>query len=78
MANVFLEANCKGSSWLKLVRCFDFMLYRSFDEFTDKFRVISLVSDFAFASFPILLLWKVQIKLRRKIALCFLMGFGVM
>lgn len=39
--------------------------------------IISLVSDFAFASFPILLLWKVQIKLRRKIALCFLMGFGV-
>lgn len=42
------------------------------------FIVISVVSDFAFASFPILLLWNVQIKLKKKIGLCFLMGFGIM
>lgn len=45
--------------------------------FTDQFRVISVVSDFAFASFLVLLLWNVKIKLMRKIGLCFLMGFGV-
>lgn len=40
--------------------------------------VISAVSDFAFAAFPILLLWKLQMKLRTKFALCLLMGLGVM
>ena len=42
------------------------------------FTVISAVSDFAFSSYPILILWKVQLRLRTKIALCCLMGTGVL
>ena len=41
------------------------------------FPVISAVSDFAFAAFPILILWRVQMALKSKIALCMLMGLGV-
>lgn len=40
-------------------------------------QVISAVSDFAFAAFPILLLWRVQMPLKSKIGLCALMGLGV-
>ena len=40
-------------------------------------QVISAVSDFTFAAFPILLLWKVQMPLKAKISLCALMGLGV-
>ena len=40
--------------------------------------VISAVSDFVFSSYPILILWKVQMKLKTKIALCCLMGVGVL
>lgn len=39
--------------------------------------VFSIVSDFICAAFPIVLLWDVQISKRTKIALCFLMGLGV-
>ena len=39
--------------------------------------VISIVSDFFLAAFPILILRKVQISLRSKIGLCLLMGLGV-
>ena len=38
--------------------------------------VISVVSDFAFAAFPILFLWRVQIDLKTKIGLWILMGLG--
>lgn len=38
--------------------------------------VISVVSDFAFATFPILFLWRVQIDLRTKIGLWVLMCLG--
>ena len=38
--------------------------------------VISVVSDFAFAAFPILFLWRVQIDLRTKIGLWILMCLG--
>ena len=41
------------------------------------FLVISIVSDFFLAAFPILILRKVQISLRSKIGLCLLMGLGV-
>ena len=44
----------------------------------DSTAVISAVSDFAFASYPILILWKVQMKVQTKIALCCLMGVGVL
>lgn len=40
--------------------------------------VISAISDFAFAAYPILILWKVQMKLTTKIGLCCLMGLGVL
>ncbi|KAK4691992.1 hypothetical protein P7C71_g5127, partial [Lecanoromycetidae sp. Uapishka_2] len=40
--------------------------------------VISAVSDFAFAAFPILVLWRVQMALKSKVALCLLMGLGAM
>lgn len=40
--------------------------------------LISIISDFALALFPILLLWKVQIALRIKAGLCVLMGLGLM
>lgn len=40
--------------------------------------VISAVSDFVFAAFPILILWRVQMALKNKIALCLLMGLGVL
>ena len=39
--------------------------------------IISVVSDFAFAVFPILFLWRVQIDLKTKIGLWILMGLGV-
>ena len=38
--------------------------------------IISVVSDFAFAAFPILFLWRVQIDLKTKIGLWILMGLG--
>ena len=38
--------------------------------------VISVVSDFSFAAFPILFLWRVQIDLKTKIGLWILMGLG--
>ena len=40
--------------------------------------IISAVSDFAFAAMPILVLWRVQMKMRDKMALCLLMGLGTM
>lgn len=40
--------------------------------------VISAVSDFAFAAFPILILWRVQMAVKDKVALCLLMGLGVL
>ncbi|KAL8948540.1 MAG: hypothetical protein Q9183_007680 [Haloplaca sp. 2 TL-2023] len=41
-------------------------------------KVFSAVSDFVFAAFPILILRKLQMKLRTKIGLAALMGLGVM
>ena len=38
--------------------------------------VISVVSDFSFAAFPIMFLWRVQIDLKTKIGLWILMGLG--
>ena len=38
--------------------------------------VISIVSDFVFALFPVLLLWRIQIDLNMKVGLCLLMGLG--
>ena len=40
--------------------------------------LISIISDFLLALFPIVLLWKVQIALRVKAGLCALMGLGLM
>ncbi|KAL8993861.1 MAG: hypothetical protein Q9169_006032 [Polycauliona sp. 2 TL-2023] len=40
--------------------------------------IISIISDFALALFPIVILWKVQIELRIKAGLCFLMSLGLM
>ncbi|KAL8862515.1 MAG: hypothetical protein Q9178_001013 [Gyalolechia marmorata] len=39
--------------------------------------ISSIVSDFIFAGFPIILLWDVQLSKRTKIGLCLLMGLGV-
>lgn len=39
---------------------------------------VSVVTDFIGAGFPVVLLWKVDIPLRRKVALCLLMGLGIM
>ncbi|KAI9658765.1 MAG: hypothetical protein M1821_002325 [Bathelium mastoideum] len=39
--------------------------------------IISIISDFMLALFPIVLLWKVQISLRIKAGLCFLMALGL-
>ena len=51
----------------------------SFDERTNTVGVVfSILSDFICAGFPILLLWDVQISKRTKVALCMLMGLGVM
>ncbi|KAL8919524.1 MAG: hypothetical protein Q9208_006716 [Pyrenodesmia sp. 3 TL-2023] len=40
--------------------------------------IISIISDFALALFPIVILWKVQIEMRIKAGLCFLMSLGLM
>ncbi|KAL9001977.1 MAG: hypothetical protein Q9188_005073 [Gyalolechia gomerana] len=40
--------------------------------------IISIISDFVLALFPIVLLWKVQIELRIKAGLCILMSLGLM
>ncbi|KAL8668836.1 MAG: hypothetical protein Q9168_006550 [Polycauliona sp. 1 TL-2023] len=39
--------------------------------------IISIISDFALALFPIVLLWKVQIPIRVKVGLCTLMSLGL-
>ena len=46
--------------------------------FTDELIVISAISDFTFASYPVVILWQVQMKLKTKIALCALMGVSVL
>ncbi|KAL8659611.1 MAG: hypothetical protein Q9202_007051 [Teloschistes flavicans] len=38
--------------------------------------IISVVSDFMFATYPILILWNLQMRLSRKVLLCCLMGAG--
>ena len=38
--------------------------------------IISVVSDFSFAAFPILILWRIQIDFRTKVGLWLLMGLG--
>lgn len=48
------------------------------EKLTNYHKVISIVSDFTFAIFPILLLWDIQMKMKKKIGLCLLMGFGLM
>ena len=40
--------------------------------------IISLVSDFTFAFYPVLIFWHLQLRFKEKIGLCFLMGLGVM
>ena len=40
--------------------------------------LVSIISDFALALFPIVLLWKVQINWRIKAGLCALMALGLM
>ncbi len=40
--------------------------------------LISIISDFVLALFPIVLLWKVQIALRTKAGICILMGLGLL
>ena len=40
--------------------------------------IISVISDFALAVYPILILWNVKTKLKNKVGLCILMGLGVM
>ena len=40
--------------------------------------LVSIISDFALALFPVALLWKVQISLRNKAGLCSLMALGLM
>ena len=47
-------------------------------EFTKLSIVISAVSDFVFSSYPILILWKVQMKPQTKIALSCLMRVGIL
>ena len=44
----------------------------------DEFTVISAVSDYAFSAYPMLILWNVRMELNHKIALCCLMGVGVL
>lgn len=44
----------------------------------NRIAVISAISDFAFASYPVLIFWKVQMKMKTKIALCCLMGVGIL
>ncbi|KAI4156356.1 MAG: hypothetical protein LQ340_000343 [Diploschistes diacapsis] len=39
--------------------------------------IISVVSDFSFALYPILIIWHVKIRLKDKVGLCLLMGLGV-
>lgn len=40
--------------------------------------LISVISDFVLALFPIALLWKVPIQTRIKVGLCILMSLGLM
>ena len=40
--------------------------------------VLSIISDLICAAFPVLFLRNLQIKMRTKVALCVLMGLGVM
>ena len=40
--------------------------------------VISIVTDFIGALFPVLLIWNVDIRFRSKVGLCLLMGLGIL
>ena len=40
--------------------------------------IISIISDFVLALLPIVIFWKVQIELRIKAGLCFLMSLGLL
>jgi len=74
---VLERANWTGSSSLKPVNA-------HFDPCThcvklaDTIAVISAISDFTFSGYPVLILWKVQMKLKDKVALCCLMGVGIL
>ena len=46
--------------------------------YIDVHAVISIISDFVLAIFPIFILWKVQISTRIKAGLCGLMSLGLM
>lgn len=39
---------------------------------------ISAITDFICAAFPAVLLWKVKIRTKTKVGVCFLMGAGIM
>ena len=74
MAFVYRTMSWNQSSLLKEVRSSPFLqltlwLTR---------LVLSIISDLICAAFPVLFLRNLQIKLRTKVALCALMGLGVM
>ena len=51
--------------------------YLSLPQMANDPKVISAISDFLLAAFPILILYKIQMSLRTKVGLCLLMGLGV-
>ena len=72
-----LQCNPVSKAWNKQVHgtCFtDAQLQR----IIISQALISIISDFMLALFPLVLLWKVQIAIRVKAGLCILMGLGLM
>ena len=71
------QCNPIASSWNKQIpgHCFT---YGQLQRIIISQALISIISDFMLALFPIVLLWKVQIAVRVKAGLCILMGVGLM
>lgn len=76
--NTDVESKCFSRGQLQKI----FMAQASKEKHTTRrialtLPVMSAVLDFAFAAIPIFILWRVQMVLESKIALCMLMGPGV-
>ena len=69
------EDSWRELSFLKQVRANDVTLVL---HHVNLAVAISVISDFLFSTYPILIFWNVQMALGHKVALCCLMGVGVM
>ena len=70
------QCNPVSGAWNSTVpaKCFT---YAQLERIIISQAIISIISDFVLALFPIVLLWKIQISFNLKVGLCGLMGLGL-